>query len=422
VFGLYARDDILNVDGEVIIAADSLMDILITDADGKAASTRDIPIGAYYVRELTKKGNLVSSDTEYDAVFEYRGDATPLVTIIVNDGEAIENYLVKGKIKVFKQNENGEPLSGVEFAVTGESTGIAVNLVTGENGEAVTGLLPYDLYTIVETKTQESYVLDPHEHIILLARDGETYEFGLVNEKIRGQIKVIKTDGKTRFPLEGVVFELKDANGNLIAELTTDRDGVALTDELLYGKYTLTEKSTGEAYLLDATPHEVFIKDHQKVVELEVQNHKKTGKIKVIKTDGKTKTPLKGVVFEVFDMDGKVVATITTDKNGEAVTDWLDYGDYTVKEKTAKKGYVLDETVHEIQVREHEKVYELALKNNRIPEEKPAAPKTSGGSPKTGDDFNPVLWLAIIVAAAAGLTLLAALRRRSKKQGKEAKE
>ena len=412
VFGLYARDDILNADGEVIITAGSLMDILITDENGEAVSTRDIPFGAYFIRELTTRNNLVQSDAEYDAVFEYQGADTPLVTIAVNNGNAIENFLIKGKIKVIKTNEDDEPLSGVEFSVTGAATGITANLVTDENGEAVTGLLPYDLYTIVETKTQESYVLDEHQHTLLLSRDGETYEFGIVNEKIRGQIKVIKTDGKTKTPLEGVVFELKDADGNVLAELTTDKDGVALSDELVYGKYTLTEKSTGEAYLLDETPHEILIKDHQKIVELEVQNVKKTGQIKVFKTDGATKTPLEGVVFEVFDSNGTVVATLTTDKDGVAVTDWLDYGDYTVKEKTAKEGYVLDETVHEIQIREHEKVYELELINNKIPE----TPKTpdNPGNPKTGDDSNVGLWLALLGASAAALVGLGVYGKRRK--------
>jgi uncharacterized surface anchored protein len=354
----------------------------------------------------------VQSNAEYDAVFEYQGADTPLVTIAVNDGEAIENFLIKGKIKVVKTNEDKEPLSGVEFTVTGANTGISVKLVTDENGEATTDLLPYDLYTIVETKTQKSYVLDEHQHTLLLSRDGETYEFGIVNEKIRGQIKVIKTDVKTKTPLEGVVFELKDADSKTIAELTTDKDGVALSDKLVYGKYTLTEKSTGEAYLLDETPHEILIKDHEKVVDLEVQNVKKTGQIKVFKTDGATKTPLEGVVFEVFDTNGKVVATLTTDKDGIAITDWLDYGDYTIKEKTAKDGYVLDETVHSVEIRDHEKVYELELTNNRIPE----TPKTpdNPGNPKTGDDSNVGLWIALLGASAAALVGLGVYGKRRK--------
>jgi LPXTG-motif cell wall-anchored protein len=364
VFGLYARADIPGADGEVIIVADSLVDILITDANGKAASASDIPFGNYYVRELTGKDNLVRSGSEYDAAVEYKDGGTPLVTAAVNEGEAIENYLVKGRIKVVKTNENGEPLSGVEFSVTGESTGISAKLTTDKNGEATTGILPYDLYTVTETKAKKSYVPKENQHKVLLSRDGETYEFRIMNEKIRGKIKVIKTDGKTGMPLEGVVFELKDASGNVLTELTTDKDGIALTDELIYGKYIVAEKSAGEAYLPDATPHTVFIKNHKAEVELKVRNYKKAGRIKIIKTDVETKRLLAGA---------------------------LDYGDYTVRERTAKVGYALDKTVYKIKIREHKKVYELKLTNSKIL------------IPKTGDDSNTRLWLLAAGISAAML-------------------
>ena len=179
-----------------------------------------------------------------------------------------------------------------------------------------TTLLPYGRYIVQETKTRESYVLDETQHILNITTNGETYELGLINVKIKGQIKVIKTDGKTKVPLEGVVFELSDADGNVISELTSDENGFAVTDELLYGKYTVVEKSTLIEYVLDDTPQEVFIKDHQRVVELEMQNVKKSGKIKVFKTGGKTNTPLDDVMFEVFDQNGRVVETIVTDKDG----------------------------------------------------------------------------------------------------------
>lgn len=168
----------------------------------------------------------------------------------------------------------------------------------------------------------------------------------------------------------------------------------------------MTEKSTGVEYLLDNTPHEVNIKDHKKIVELELQNHKISGKIKVYKTDGKTKTPLEGVVFEVFNKDGKIVSTITTDSNGIAITEDLEYGDYTVKERTAKDGYVLDDTMHEIQIREHAKVYELNLTNNKIPE--------TPDNPKTGDESNMTLWLILMGVSAASLIGLTLVSKRRK--------
>jgi LPXTG-motif cell wall-anchored protein len=70
--------------------------------------------------------------------------------------------------------------------------------------------------------------------------------------------------------------------------------------------------------------------------------------------------------------------------------------------------------VHEIQIRDHEKVYELSLTNDKIPE-RPNTPD----NPKTGDDSNALLWIAIAGIAAAGLTLLAALKRKERKSGRE---
>ena len=81
------------------------------------------------------------------------------------------------------------------------------------------------------------------------------------------------------------------------------------------------------------------------------------GKIKIIKTDGNTQTPLEGFAFEIFNSEGEVVETIVSDSEGIAVTGPLEPGDYTIKEKYTQEGYILDETVHEIQIREPDKLY-----------------------------------------------------------------
>jgi LPXTG-motif cell wall-anchored protein len=71
--------------------------------------------------------------------------------------------------------------------------------------------------------------------------------------------------------------------------------------------------------------------------------------------------------------------------------------------------YYQTQTVHDIQIREHEKVYELALQNNKIPE-KPNNPD----SPKTGDDSNMTLWLVLMGVSVASLIGLAVSRKRKK--------
>jgi len=127
------------------------------------------------------------------------------------------------------------------------------------------------------------------------------------------------------------------------------------------------------------SPAESPIQAYFKVTAAEIK-----GSIKVIKTDGTTDTPLEGAVFEVMDSGGNVVGALVTDKDGTAVTGPLDAGNYTVKEKTAKDGYVLDDTEHVITILENDKVYELDLQNSETPE-----------NPKTGDGSNPALWFLL---------------------------
>jgi hypothetical protein len=183
----------------------------------------------------------------------------------------------------------------------------------------------------------------------------------------------------------------------------------------------VVEKTTGEAYVLDSTPHEISITEHEKVEELKLQNIKKQGKIRIVKTDGQTKEALAGVVFEVRDADGKIVATLTTGADGTASTDWLPYGKYTVKEKAAKEGYVLDGTVHEVWVVKDQTVYTFTLQNSKVPEP-PAPPVTPPTNPKTGDDSNIGLWIGIFGTAALGMIGLSLYTRHKMRKDEETEE
>ena len=49
-----------------------------------------------------------------------------------------------------------------------------------------------------------------------------------------------------------------------------------------------------------------------------MKDEQAVGKIVIEKTDKVTGKPIEGVVFEVRDKDGKVLDTLTTDKNGHA--------------------------------------------------------------------------------------------------------
>ena len=66
------------------------------------------------------------------------------------------------------------------------------------------------------------------------------------------------------------------------------------------------------------------------------------GSIEIEKVDSKNSSiKLSGAVFEVYDSEEKLKGTITTDSQGKGSLGNLEYGEYTLVEKTAPVGYVL---------------------------------------------------------------------------------
>lgn len=123
-FGLFAAEDITAADGS-IIPADGQIEVVSVSEDGIAVCTSDLPIGSYYLQELSVDGHYIISDEKYPFVFEYGGQDVPLIEIAANDGAAVDNTLKRGEIQGKKVDEDGNALGG---AILGYSVRIAQNL------------------------------------------------------------------------------------------------------------------------------------------------------------------------------------------------------------------------------------------------------------------------------------------------------
>ena len=78
VFSLFAKEDIVNKDGKVIVKADTQIERTVTGKDGKAAFTSDLPLGQYYVKEIEAPKGYVKSDKIFDVDASYQGDVMHL--------------------------------------------------------------------------------------------------------------------------------------------------------------------------------------------------------------------------------------------------------------------------------------------------------------------------------------------------------
>ena len=104
--------------------------------------------------------------------------------------------------------------------------------------------------------------------------------------------------------------------------------------------------------------------------ELELDFNVNAGKIKIQKIDHEDNqllndATLENAVYEVYDDNNNLVKKLITDSSGEAISDYLPYGRYFVKEQIASNGYTLDEKVYEVIIEEN-KTYEVISKEKII--------------------------------------------------------
>jgi len=133
-----------------------------------------------------------------------------------------------------------------------------------------------------------------------------------VENRPYGYLKIRKVAGDNGEAIPNAVFEVYDGAGALAATLTTGKDGIATSGKLPAGTYTIKEKSVPADYVYSSTAYSITIRQPKQVATQTISNDVKPGKIKVIKTDSLDSTPIAGVVFEVVNAGGTVVATITT--------------------------------------------------------------------------------------------------------------
>ncbi|PEM46667.1 MSCRAMM family protein, partial [Bacillus wiedmannii] len=179
--------------------------------------------------------------------------------------------------------------------------------------------------------------------------------------------------------LEGAEFRLKNENGQLVGEAkTTNKDGIVKFENLVPGKYTLEETKAPEGYKAVEVTVEVNVVANE-VAKREVLNEKVkeeiTGQLEITKVDANdTGKTLAGAVFEIWK-DGTKIDTLTTNKNGKAISKKLEPGDYILKEVHAPEGYKLSDKEIKFKIsNEKVEVKNLEITNEKEQEKGPEKP------------------------------------------------
>lgn len=164
-----------------------------------------------------------------------------------------------------------------------------------------------------------------------------------------GSIQVKKVDADTGSTIQGVVFQLLKPDGTQVSTATTNANGIATFNNLYQGNYKIREISTVGNYILNSQLYDISV-EYNKTSTITVSNYYKKGNLKVIKVDSETNVPIANVGFNLLNSSGSVVASGTTNSNGELYFYNLRVGKYTLKETSTNSNYVLNTNSFEVNV------------------------------------------------------------------------
>lgn len=272
---------------ELMNGAGTVLATQTMGADGTARFD-NLPAGGYTVRE-------VGASTGYKIAV----NPSQAVTVAAGATSDVrfENDRVNGKIRIVKRDAlTKEALAGAIFTVTrlsaaegGGAVGEAVaTLTTGADGTVETGWLQWGRYRVAETGVPEHYVDGGFVTEIDCTEDGKTYAVEAENEPTKGWIRLVKTDRLTGNPIEGVAFDIyeNDEYGNaLVADMTTGKDGTAVSPPLRKGRYIVRERGATAGYVMKEIALDATVRSDE-TTQLRATNQPVMVKLKLYKRDG----------------------------------------------------------------------------------------------------------------------------------------
>ena len=314
VFEIYAAEDITTLDGTVRYEQGALVDTVTTDDDGVAKS-KELYLGKYTVIEKTAPNGYVHNAAKYDAELTYAGQNVSVTSTdlsVYNDRQKISVSLKKimAEDKKFSIGNNGE-ITSVRFGIYADED------IKASNGD----IIPKDAL---------------------------------------------------------ITFAYCDKDGN-----------ISFDCDLPVGfKWYAKEIATDEHYILSDTKYE-FDTEYQgqdvKVIDIKVNNGEVIknnliyGSVKGLKVDRETQEVIKGATFGLFKSDttefakDNAILTAVTDENGVFVFNNIPYGEYLIKELKPADGYLDNEDVFTVTIKDNEQVVELTAINDKVPELKTTA-------------------------------------------------
>ena len=195
-FSLYAKNDITNYKGEVIMKANDLIEIATSDENGKATFKNDLPLLNFLLKETKAPKGYIASDEIINVNCEYKGQNVK----ILNLEYEMKNEKMKGHIQVIKTSSEdneysklpkGSPLENVVFEIYDSENNLVDKITTNTDGKAISKELVIGKYTIKEVSSAKYYLLNENIYDAEIV-DDRTIDVNITNDNVDIDVEIKK--------------------------------------------------------------------------------------------------------------------------------------------------------------------------------------------------------------------------------------
>lgn len=237
----------------------NLIDTLKTDKNGKASKV--LNYGKYKIKQVKGKENYIFTD-------EFEINIKENKEYIYNLKNIKKPTLIINKI----DKDTKTKLSNAVIMIYDINDNLLYEEQTDHNGSIKIENIELGKYYFVEKESPKYYKLDNSKHYFEITENGKVYDFYLENEKILGNLEIIKKDNNSKL-LKDALFGIYDMNDNLLYEDVTNKEGIIKINNIKAGVYYLKELKAPYGYIKTDEKIEFEILNSE-VLSIEVVNNK----------------------------------------------------------------------------------------------------------------------------------------------------
>lgn len=325
-----------------------VIDTFVTTTTGH--SIKGLKAGTYKVIEEAAPSGYTKSDATVE--FTISNNQTEVQTVTF--------YNSTNQISITKVDaDTNEVLANAKFNILNSNNQIVKTFTTTKEAYLL-DKLAVGKYYLEEIEAPSGYVLNKEKVAFEVTATTKNLQVVFKNKKNR--LKLGKIDATTKDYLAGAKMKLTDSDGKTVKEFTSESNLTTITG-LKVGTYYLEEIEAPNGYIKNTTKNKIVITNTSDEVTSTIENKKI--KVSLSKVDADTNKQIAGVLFELLDSSKNVIGTFTTTDTKTDISSLkaLKEGDYYLREKSTKDGYVLDNSLHKFTINSSNYDFTITLKN-----------------------------------------------------------